>query len=872
MARTWGKRTAAAALSGLLALTGVVAGAGDHGKGPKHASKPTAPNDDPDGDGIVAVVDNCTERANTLQVDSDRDGAGNACDADYDQDGRVGIDDLRRFLRVFTHHGDGLPEARFDHDGDGRVTVADLQVVVHSLGRAPGPFGDGDGDGVPAAADLCPEGLPGLPSIGLGCSVFDVAARPRTIMAPLQSGTVQLSAELAKVARLRAHDPVPPLEEAMRVLDSALESAAATELCAAERVAALADSHFQAAEEAIKTAREHMLRLGPPAGPPSTSDRGIPVYGDTSEWDSELVALDYWQGRVAKQRAQGQAVVGLLETACRETRPFADVRGSIRSIDNAQRRITLDDGRVFAMADALSLLPAPGGTYRGLSEGLEASFYGVYGSAADDRGVITSAGPTYQPIAAPPMPVVPCLRTRIAPFQRFTSYAPIEQHDPLAYFADGNYRLEAGSRIGGQRMCATPALGSRQWVRYSMQIAVTWPTGDTQILAEDFVPEQMPVPLRPGVSSFSVTFHQQTCTGFYGKPNFTPTCGAKEATSTVLYPVRNRSNWQNCTVLYARSRDQVYTVDDRDPEDHAVEQLAGFALTGDMYYDGGTVPVLEAEGYHVSADGVHLSAPLVKVLTTGDHFAIRNTDFVSRVGPTQTEFAEVIASQGVPHASGLRWPRIRGQLNGHTFIYSCAVPRVTRDAVNLCPGADDPNLTRADRLEHAYYRLPFAKGDREWTQSQGNNGDFTHSGGFAYDMRAPLDQTILAARAGRVELVQESRSVQCTDRDSCPGSNHMWVRHEDGSVGEYVHMPEDSIVPEEGDYLRRGEVVGPVGVVGFSTGPHLHFAARWDIPGVDVTRLALFEAKDPEDESKRLTCYEPEDDSGDLLLSNNEEP
>jgi hypothetical protein len=51
-------------------------------------------NNDGDGDGIADRYDNCIEVINRDQADSDRDGYGNACDPDINNDGRVTFGDL----------------------------------------------------------------------------------------------------------------------------------------------------------------------------------------------------------------------------------------------------------------------------------------------------------------------------------------------------------------------------------------------------------------------------------------------------------------------------------------------------------------------------------------------------------------------------------------------------------------------------------------------------------------------------------------------------------------------------------------------------------------------------------------------------------
>jgi murein DD-endopeptidase MepM/ murein hydrolase activator NlpD len=400
-------------------------------------------------------------------------------------------------------------------------------------------------------------------------------------------------------------------------------------------------------------------------------------------------------------------------------------------------------------------------------------------------------------------------------------------------------------------------------------------SGADLVLATDYTPEQAPVPLPNRHSGIiTVTVHKQNCNRNNSNPQ-APLCGPKEVLSTREYPMTQRPHFHDCVTLYGHGSNRVFAVDDRSPDDFEVEYVAGFVLYTDNHYDPGTQPVYGAEGYYVGNDGQNPSSfPSVNNIGVFDHFALHNTDFYPVFEPTSSlERTALLESQGVDKASGLRWPRIRGQLNGHPYTYSCYVPPVVRDAVNLCPGVDYATASGGD---HAFYRLPFAEGDTEWGQGQGNDGAFTHSGGFAYDMVAPLDQTILIARAGRVEDLKESATQQCdanddSDDDTCPAGNYLYVRHQDGSVGQYVHMPHNGVTPQVGDIVLRGDEVGRVGVTGNTTGPHLHFAARRDVPGSGGTKLALFEAVDPDDEDELLRCYEPPDSSGSLvpLRSNN---
>ena len=101
------------------------------------------PDGDSDGDGIVNALDNCLVGQNADQRDSDRDGVGNACDADFNNDGRVDQTDLAALTRAF-----GTNQRDKDLNGDGAVNRRDLQILLDLFKRGPGPRLDSDGDGV----------------------------------------------------------------------------------------------------------------------------------------------------------------------------------------------------------------------------------------------------------------------------------------------------------------------------------------------------------------------------------------------------------------------------------------------------------------------------------------------------------------------------------------------------------------------------------------------------------------------------------------------------------------------------------------------------------------------------------------------------
>ena len=128
---------------------------------------PGAALPDNDGDGVPDAADDCRDTANADQADADRDGFGDACDLDVDQDGTVsaaerqlvtdcaGVDlENPASIQVAGEGEDGeVPRATMDAlglqgrcsaadlDGDGHVGESDARRADVLVGLPPGPSG-----------------------------------------------------------------------------------------------------------------------------------------------------------------------------------------------------------------------------------------------------------------------------------------------------------------------------------------------------------------------------------------------------------------------------------------------------------------------------------------------------------------------------------------------------------------------------------------------------------------------------------------------------------------------------------------------------------------------------------------------------------
>jgi murein DD-endopeptidase MepM/ murein hydrolase activator NlpD len=135
------------------------------------------------------------------------------------------------------------------------------------------------------------------------------------------------------------------------------------------------------------------------------------------------------------------------------------------------------------------------------------------------------------------------------------------------------------------------------------------------------------------------------------------------------------------------------------------------------------------------------------------------------------------------------------------------------------------------------YAIPFEAGDAH-DIIQGFGGDFSHTGGnyYAIDFGCAEETPVVAARDGVVVAVNDQATTHGTTPEfmSYALTNFILIAHDDGTIGQYMHLAPDGVDVRPGQRVSRGEYIGRSGNTGFSSTPHLHFQLMTSAPdGLD---------------------------------------
>jgi murein DD-endopeptidase MepM/ murein hydrolase activator NlpD len=822
------------------------------------ATAHAAADDDLDDDGTLDVIDNCLDVANPMQGDTDRDGFGNPCDGDFDDSGWIDDDDRELMLAVMEDLEAGGGEvcgptacgdpdlqllqqyaADFDLNEDGRLDEADVEWLQWLMDTPPGPRLDTDADGVPDADDRCPEGATseGEPFFH-GCTAAEVLAHAHRVGSPVRD-------RIDRVRRAKLTEAaLEPLDEwlapASDVVANALDVAAVGNACEAAYL--LEETHALLGE-----ASDSLLE--PPEDlPPEAFEGG----GDITLGEAIMQERGLIRALVGRAEAETISLHLALAELC-ETGESYETSGLVVAIDDARGAVKLDTGEIILYGGDG---PQLGGA---LAEGVKVDASATRWNDGSTLGTWYGGDDAVEPTDPPKFQ---CIRLELAPYQDPTA-API-RHYPKGYLRGGLYEIERATGLAARRVCPSSPGPAASWNRYSLEIRADFGSGNSIVIAPDLdeydAPVAIPAPVLANGTQFDLRVESrvQTCAL---SPNLGVTCSSPQALDEIVFPVRVRETGAFCALDYAET---VLDVDDQIGWDYRTTSIVSTVAP----LAGGTSLGVSARARTSNGWGTET------VVGFNQPFAVHNWDYypIHDVGGAPSVAAA--AAAGVDHASAVAWPSLHGLNAGYPFQYACTTPQIVRDVIDFCPG----------ETVDSYFRLPFHESDETWTQSQGSLSGGTHGNGYAYDMITTCGSAITAARAGVVEQVAEGEwrqdpclgDTNCTPCDiepdclwagCCPmvggcGANVAWVRHQDGTYGQYNHMRIAGVMPEVNDVLPRGATLGYVGVTGNTNAPHLHLAWKTQIGnGASITRPMLFEAVDPltvDDASPSLfTCYEP---------------
>jgi murein DD-endopeptidase MepM/ murein hydrolase activator NlpD len=124
------------------------------------------------------------------------------------------------------------------------------------------------------------------------------------------------------------------------------------------------------------------------------------------------------------------------------------------------------------------------------------------------------------------------------------------------------------------------------------------------------------------------------------------------------------------------------------------------------------------------------------------------------------------------------------------------------------------------------YGLPYAHGQK-FSVLQGFHGSFSHRGSneYAVDFDCPVATPVVATRPGIVVAANAAAqgAGQTPEYLEYKRTNFVIILHDDGTLGEYMHLSPSGVEVKPGQRVKRGQELALSGNTGFSSTPHLHF-------------------------------------------------
>lgn len=135
------------------------------------------------------------------------------------------------------------------------------------------------------------------------------------------------------------------------------------------------------------------------------------------------------------------------------------------------------------------------------------------------------------------------------------------------------------------------------------------------------------------------------------------------------------------------------------------------------------------------------------------------------------------------------------------------------------------------------YALPYPRGARH-SLIQGFGGGFSHTGELRHglDFDLPEGATVTAMREGTVVAFNDAASTHglTEQHRQYAGMNWVFVLHDDGTLGRYLHLSPRGVRVAVGQRVRRGDPLGLSGFTGYATLAHLHVDVSVPVNGDEV--------------------------------------
>lgn len=669
-----------------------------------------------------------------------------------------------------------------------------------------------------------------IPSLELfpGCSAADLQLYPKVVARPALASMDRVLSMFGEIPDVM--DVAQAFDTGRQEYEAALAQIRRGDPCEATPTFDMALSSFDNAQ-----AEMDLLVMTFESVPPDPSGSGDDVDADASR----ALVFSIMADELADSVGEAVSAAGLLQSLCDEVEDTFEITSTVETLDDNRRMIVFPTGETVRLGWDIEI----GGS---ITEGAEAT---VSGKKYKD-GSYHGGGMTENPNA--PLYETPefyCIELRFTPRRATKSLVgPWIKHEKNGYRDQTQvYQLEEGMRLGADDSECPEEIpdpqneGQMLSIRYYLVLDLAYAGGSMPVrlaneLRGDSTPVSFPNDLNPNVpgnASLTMERWKRVCQF----PNtLAESCSNSQENSEQLNLQVNPAG-SACEPVFDH---YAFTIEDDDPNDFESVQVTSVLPMLPFL----TEPQVQQYSFQASAKKLNGNTPstFFQSISLSQPFAVFAKDPSSNV------------------KAGLLGSRIEGYRSAMPFTYSCEPPNPWRDAVALC-GGNNPSA-------HAYHRLPFAY-NHTVNVGQSNFGGSSHYSDqiYAIDFNEPMNTPIHATRGGIVRRVVSNLDTNCAgSTEPVPGcprfGNHVFIEHQDGTWGGYMHMKKDSATVWPGLEIKRGHVIGNVGNTGRSGGPHLHHHV---VPGIGSDQGQIINANSvpilweayPEGGGNLLQCMVP---------------